>query len=65
MLFYGGNIMYAYIKGDLEEKSNGFVVVDLTTGKVYNTSRKIDIEKIKQAFNQWNIDKFGIPITKR
>lgn len=62
---YGTGNIKDFMEFVKNNKSNGFIVVDLNTGKVYNTSRKIDIEKVKQSFDSWNIDKFGIPTTRR
>ena len=46
-------------------KANGFIAIDVSNGKVYNTSRKVDIDKVMQSFADWNFDKAGIPTTRK
>ena len=45
-------------------KQNGFIAIDLSTEKVYNTSSKVDINAVKESFAHWNYDRAGIPTTR-
>lgn len=53
--------MLYFIKNN---KINGFIAIDLSNEKVYNTSAKVDINAVKQSFTHWNFDKAGIPTTR-